>query len=42
MVSINPKCMKCNGEIKGDEEVFVQLKCSLRNKAVYCFSMKRT
>lgn len=25
MVSINPKCIKCNTEIKSDEEVFVQL-----------------
>ena len=25
MALINPKCMKCNTEINGDEEVFVQL-----------------
>ena len=26
MPLIIPKCMKCNTEIKGDEEIFVQLK----------------
>lgn len=26
MALIIPKCMKCNTEIKSDEEVFVQLK----------------
>lgn len=26
MAITSPKCMKCNTEIKGDEEIFVKLK----------------